>query len=106
MHDKHVIHRDIKLDNILCDHFGNVKIADFDIAVMLTQKNRERVTNRFGAKEYRPLEVLKQQPYDKPVDIWHLGCLLIELACCDIPWSGMNHHLIKPYLEKKPIKPI
>lgn len=90
-HSKKVIHRDIKGKNILIDTKGNLKLADFGSA--------KRVQNLIGpaapsvSYNYTPLwtapEVLTGN-YNSKVDIWSLGCVIIEMASGKPPWSEHN----------------
>lgn len=83
LHARRVIHRDIKGSNILVDREGTVKVADFGLArTMKVLKDGESpdYTNRVITIWYRPPELLLGSvDYGREVDIWGVGCLLIEL---------------------------
>lgn len=59
MHQRHVIHRDIKSDNILADGNGNVKLADFGYSAQLTSE-REHRTSRVGTVCWMAPELIKR----------------------------------------------
>ncbi|KAG2466089.1 ST32B kinase, partial [Polypterus senegalus] len=78
----HIIHRDIKPDNILLDEHGHVHITDFNIATVL--KDSETATSMAGTKPYMAPEIfhsfLEGGPgYSYPVDWWSLGITAYEL---------------------------
>ncbi|ODV64107.1 cyclin-dependent serine/threonine protein kinase CTK1 [Ascoidea rubescens DSM 1968] len=103
LHMKRVIHRDIKGSNILLDNKGNIQIADFGLArKMKYVKPNENAdyTNRVITLWYRPPELLLgTTDYGPEVDIWGIGCLLIELFNKTAIFQGKDeiHQLVTIY---------
>lgn len=80
LHSGNVLHRDLKPSNILINMDCSVKVADFGISKVIKTKERMQMTDYVATRWYRPPEVLLGSPiYGKPVDIWGLGCILVEL---------------------------
>lgn len=83
LHKRKVIHRDIKGSNILLNKLGVLKIADFGLArtmKVLRRGESPDYTNRVITIWYRPPELLLgSTDYGREVDIWGVGCLLMEL---------------------------
>jgi serine/threonine protein kinase len=78
-HARNVMHRDIKGSNILISRDGKVKIADFGLARFLGESGR-RYTNRVVTLWYRAPELLfGENRYSFAVDIWSVGCLVLEM---------------------------
>lgn len=78
-HEREVLHRDIKGSNLLIDNKGNLKIADFGLARTFND-DLKRYTNRVITLWYRSPELLLgAEEYGPEVDIWSVGCLLVEL---------------------------
>eukprot|EP01129_Flabellula_baltica_P006682 TRINITY_DN2528_c0_g1_i3.p1 TRINITY_DN2528_c0_g1~~TRINITY_DN2528_c0_g1_i3.p1 ORF type:complete len:533 (-),score=114.50 TRINITY_DN2528_c0_g1_i3:27-1625(-) len=88
LHKNHRIHRDIKSDNILLTMEGHVKIGDFGFAAQLTQSNPKRNT-RSGTTYWMAPELISGESYDKSVDIWSLGILIIEMAQGKPPYMDL-----------------
>ncbi|KAM6908908.1 cyclin-dependent kinase-like 4 [Xenentodon cancila] len=80
-HQQNVIHRDIKPENILISHEGVVKLCDFGFARTMAAPSDPGVyTDYVATRWYRAPELLVGDiKYGKPVDVWAVGCLLIEM---------------------------
>ena len=82
LHSSNIIHRNIKSDNILCSVNGEIKLADFGYAVMLTQQQQKR-KSKVGTVAWMAPELIlasEDNQYSIKVDIWSLGIFAIELA--------------------------
>ncbi|KAK6455149.1 kinase of RNA polymerase II carboxy-terminal domain, alpha subunit [Scheffersomyces xylosifermentans] len=94
LHKKRVIHRDIKGSNILLNSTGGLKIADFGLARTMKIVNDGEspdYTNRVITIWYRPPELLLgATDYGREVDIWGVGCLLIELYSKVAAFQGFD----------------
>lgn len=79
LHGKWIIHRDIKLSNLLYNRFGGLKLADFGLARTYSFPPRS-MTNKVVSLWYRAPELLFQSRYYNPgIDVWSVGCVLGEL---------------------------
>ncbi|KAM7277720.1 hypothetical protein ACFE04_004854 [Oxalis oulophora] len=79
-HARHVLHRDIKGSNLLIDHSGVLKIADFGLASTFDPNHKQQMTSRVVTLWYRPPELLLgATDYGVGVDLWSAGCILAEL---------------------------
>ncbi|XP_035531361.1 serine/threonine-protein kinase BUR1-like [Morone saxatilis] len=80
-HQQNIIHRDIKPENILISQGGVVKLCDFGFARTMTLPAEGAVyTDYVATRWYRAPELLVgDTKYGKPVDVWAVGCLLIEM---------------------------
>lgn len=90
-HAAHVVHRDIKGKNILIDTKGNLKLADFGSAKRvqnIMSKDAPSVSYNYTPLWTAP-EVLVGD-YNSKVDVWSLGCVIIEMASGKPPWAEQN----------------
>ncbi|KAK8516187.1 hypothetical protein V6N12_013594 [Hibiscus sabdariffa] len=79
-HKQGVLHRDIKGSNLLIDHEGILKIADFGLATFYEPEQKKPLTSRVVTLWYRPPELLLGATYyGVGVDLWSAGCILSEL---------------------------
>ncbi|KAJ3040330.1 hypothetical protein HK097_002584, partial [Rhizophlyctis rosea] len=97
LHERSIIHRDIKGANILVDTDGCVKISDFGIS----KKNEyrmayQRVTRMSmqGSIPWMAPEVAKGKGYGAKVDVWSLGCLVLEMLTGLHPWHKVRGNVI------------
>ncbi|KAG4302523.1 hypothetical protein PCK1_001107 [Pneumocystis canis] len=94
LHNKKIIHRDIKGANILVDNKGVIKISDFGIskkveANLLSISKNHRPSLQ-GSVYWMAPEVVKQTLYTRKADIWSLGCLVVEMFTGEHPFPKMN----------------
>jgi serine/threonine protein kinase len=87
-----VVHRDLKLSNVLLNKRGEVKLADFGLAKQTSEKGFRQMTPKLTTLWYRAPEILLRCPeYGLPADMWALGCILAELLNEGMPlMPGQN----------------
>ena len=89
LHQQNIIYRDLKPENLLINHDGHVKIADFGLS-KYGLDSRE-VTNSFcGSTEYMPPEMIQKSGHSYGVDFYTLGALLYELVTGLPPFYSRN----------------
>eukprot|EP01063_Lacrimia_lanifica_P034555 TRINITY_DN6415_c0_g1_i1.p1 TRINITY_DN6415_c0_g1~~TRINITY_DN6415_c0_g1_i1.p1 ORF type:complete len:790 (+),score=192.78 TRINITY_DN6415_c0_g1_i1:108-2477(+) len=88
LHERQVLHRDIKSDNVLLNRRGQVKLADFGMgADIASKKYRETVV---GTPYWMAPEVIKGSPYDDRADVWSIGIVCIEMVDGEPPLIHMS----------------
>ncbi|KAL9245943.1 hypothetical protein vseg_019536 [Gypsophila vaccaria] len=86
LHSRKTVHRDIKGANILVDPNGEIKLADFGMAKHIT--SYATVLSFKGSPYWMaPEVVMNKNGYSLDVDIWSLGCTILEMAMAKPPWS-------------------
>ena len=98
MHSLNIIHRDIKLENVLVDRHRNMKLIDYGFSVYVRDKKLHIFC---GTPSYMAPEIVQRREYwGKPVDVWSLGVLLYACLCGCFPFTARNY----PDLYKKIIR--
>ncbi|XP_028857573.1 serine/threonine-protein kinase Nek3 isoform X2 [Denticeps clupeoides] len=125
VHDKRVLHRDLKSKNVFLTDNGTVKLGDFGSACVLN--SAEGVAKSYvGTPYYVSPEVWDNKPYNNKSDVWSLGCVLYELCTLRHPFQARSwkslilkvcrgsydplpqnlpyelHHLVKNMLKTNP----
>ncbi|KAF2842395.1 Ssk2-type MAP kinase [Patellaria atrata CBS 101060] len=103
LHESHVVHRDVKPENILLDHNGVIKFVDFGAAKVIARQGRTvaageqtrgRERSMTGTPMYMSPEVIKGHTSSGrlgAVDIWSLGCVILEMATGRRPWASLDN---------------
>ncbi|KAJ3074204.1 hypothetical protein HDU98_011861 [Podochytrium sp. JEL0797] len=94
LHDRSIIHRDIKGGNILVNMDGTVKISDFGIS----KKNELDLAYQLnanmdfaGSVSWMAPEMSRNQGYSAKIDVWAVGCVAVEMWTGKPPWAGKGH---------------
>uniref|UniRef100_A0A8C2E8J6 non-specific serine/threonine protein kinase n=1 Tax=Cyprinus carpio TaxID=7962 RepID=A0A8C2E8J6_CYPCA len=86
-HERNIVHRDLKAENLLLDAHMNMKIADFGFGNFF--RPGEPLTTWCGSPPYAAPEVFEGQQYEGPqLDIWSMGVVLYVLVCGTLPFDG------------------
>nr|XP_023680504.1 RAC-beta serine/threonine-protein kinase isoform X1 [Paramormyrops kingsleyae] len=90
LHSRDVVYRDLKLENLMLDKDGHIKITDFGLC-------KEGITDGAtmktfcGTPEYLAPEVLEDNDYGRAVDWWGLGVVMYEMMCGRLPFYNQDH---------------
>lgn len=93
LHEQNIIYRDLKLENLLLDKEGHIKIADFGLCK--ESMSYGALTKTFcGTPEYLAPEVLEDNDYGREVDWWSLGIVMYEMMCGRLPFYSRDHEIL------------
>lgn len=86
LHENNIMHRDLKPENILLYHNNIIKICDFGLSIYTS--SQINYSYNVVTLYYRAPEVLLKLKYGKSIDIWSLGCILVEMLTQQILYKG------------------
>ncbi len=105
IHSKGIVHRDIKLENILLDLNNIIKICDFGVGKIV--KPGIKLKEQCGTPVYMAPEIVKGEEYEGfPVDIWSAGVALYIMLSGNIPFNRDNTHDLQSAIVNLPFKKI
>ena len=110
IHSNNVIHRDLKLENILLGDNMEIKIGDFGLATKLDRKSKKGLNQNVGTFKYKAPEILSEKEYSYEIEIWSLGIIMCYLLTGTHPFEGKTKEDTKkniidinklPYIESE-----
>ncbi|XP_028848051.1 peripheral plasma membrane protein CASK isoform X5 [Denticeps clupeoides] len=102
-HDNNVIHRDVKPHCVLLaskENSAPVKLGGFGVAIQLGESGLV-AGGRVGTPHFMAPEVVKREPYGKPVDVWGCGVILFILLSGCLPFYGTKERLFEGIIKGK-----
>lgn len=101
LHERGILYRDLKLDNVMLDSEGHVKLADFGLAKEGLAPG-QTTTTFCGTPDYIAPEIIQYMPYGHGVDWWSLGVMMYEMLTGEPPFDGDSEdELFNSILTKK-----
>eukprot|EP00041_Stephanoeca_diplocostata_P023034 m.559261 g.559261 ORF g.559261 m.559261 type:complete len:288 (-) comp22204_c0_seq6:1988-2851(-) len=102
-HERGILYRDLKLDNVMIDAEGHVKLADFGLAKEGLAPGG--TTHTFcGTPDYIAPEIIQYLPYSIGIDFWSLGVMLYEMLTGEPPFDGESEEELFASILTKRIK--
>ena len=88
LHSKGIMHRDLKLENIMVDENGYIKLIDYGLAKIIADD--ELAMSYCGTPEYLAPEMVDNKGHDMTVDWWAVGILIYEMLIGVTPFFNRN----------------
>lgn len=102
MHERHVLHRDLKSQNLFITGSGRLRIGDFGIAKVLDNTAAFAKTT-IGTPYYLSPEICQERPYSWSSDVWAMGCILYEMAALRVPFDAPNIRALVSKITRGPM---
>ena len=102
LHKKGVIHRDLKLENVMLTVDRHAKLIDFGLSRVGVFKEKNFAHTYCGTPTYMAPEMMNREPYDAAVDLWSLGIITFELLTGLMPYNGYDVETLKPLVTLLP----
>ena len=102
LHSEGVIHRDLKLENIMMTLDGHVKLIDFGLSKVGIFKGKNLTDTFCGTPTYMAPELMDHRFYDEAIDLWSLGIITFELLTGLMPYNGHDVNTLRPLVKRLP----
>ena len=94
LHDeKNIIHRDLKMDNVLIDKYGNIRVIDFGLSNVFCAEH-PKLVKACGSLAYVAPEMLQGLAYTKSADVWSAGVLLYAIVVGSLPFDTQSKDML------------
>ncbi|CAL1542346.1 unnamed protein product [Lymnaea stagnalis] len=104
LHDNRMIHRDIKAANILMEERFQIKLADFGVSKMFQELSR--TATFIGTTRWMAPEMFTASTYSYEVDIWAVGCTVIQMLTGSPPFPDKEEQQVTFHLIKQDLSPL
>jgi NIMA (never in mitosis gene a)-related kinase len=105
IHDRKIIHRDLKGQNIFLTKSGMVKVGDFGICKILSN-TKALAKTVVGTPYYLSPEIVQSKPYNLKSDIWSMGVILYEMCALKPPFDAPSLHILAMKIARGAFNPV
>lgn len=102
LHERHILHRDLKPQNLFLNERDDLLIGDFGIAKILSSTHCCAKTT-IGTPYYFSPELCQQHQYSFPSDVWSLGCIIYELCSLAVPFRAQDLKSLIKAISNTPV---
>ncbi|XP_065312667.1 RAC-beta serine/threonine-protein kinase-like isoform X2 [Gordionus sp. m RMFG-2023] len=103
LHEHDIVYRDLKLENLLLDKEGHIKIADFGLCKQDISYG-DKTRTFCGTPEYLAPELIEDEYYGRAVDWWSLGVVMYEMLCGRLPFHHRDHERLFQMIVSHPVR--
>jgi serine/threonine protein kinase len=105
IHDRKIVHRDLKSQNVFLTAMNTIKLGDFGISKIL--KNTHQLLSSFvGTWYYISPEIIRGKLYSFKTDIWSLGVILYEMCALKLPFRGKDQFILQKKIKDGTYQPL
>ena len=105
-HEKGIVHRDIKANNLMVTPQGQVKVMDFGLAQLADGSKLTKTQTMLGTPAYMSPEQARREPTDQRTDVWSLGVVIYEMVTGRLPFEGERQEAVLLAIGNEEPEPI